>query len=29
MPVNGMNLYHNMYNLVLIDDPPAKVFIIC
>jgi len=27
--INGMNQYHNMYNLALIDDLPTKVFVIC
>lgn len=26
--INGMNQYHNMYNLALIDDLPTKIFII-
>jgi len=28
MLVKGMNQYHNVYNLVLVDDPLAKVFVI-
>lgn len=28
MPVKGMKQYHNMYNLVLVDDSLVKVFVI-